>query len=380
MTRDFFLVVVALFTWGLGESGFLSFQSLYLEKLGADPLQIGAILSGFWIIATLAHIPAGILSDRLGRKPLMLVGWLAGLLAGLIMAMATNLNQLVIGLLLYGATMLVMAPMYSYMTAARGRLSVAQAITWTVAVYYFGAVFGPALGGVIGERLGFRAIYWFALATFVFSTVLVVNIKPQPIERSERVGNGSGLLKNMTFTSFMAIFFLVVFAAYLPQPLSPNFLQNERGLDLSQIGLLYSVTSVGIVVFNLGLGRLATRTGFIAGQVAVVLFTIILWKGESLPWYVLAYFLLGGFRATRAIASAQVRTLIQPSMMGLAYGLVETVTGIATILAPVLAGFLYGLNPEWMYILGAGLILLGILASALMLPARSQKLEEISQV
>jgi predicted MFS family arabinose efflux permease len=273
---------------------------------------------------------------------------------------------------------MVMAPMYSYVTAARGRWSVAQVLTLIVAGYYCGAIFSPTLGGIIAERFGFRAVYWAGLVFFVLSTLLIVNIRPQPVERSETTGNGSGLIKNQVFIGFMLVLFLVIFAAYLPQPLSPNFLQNQRDLNLRQIGLLYSATNLGIVTANLALGRLESRTGFIAGQAAVVTFVLLLWKGSGLPWYILAYFLLGGFRATRALASAQVRSLVKPGEMGLAYALVETISGVATILAPILAGRLYSLNPEWMYSIGAGLILLGILASAFMLPARTQNLEDIS--
>ena len=308
----------------------------------------------------------------------MLVGWVAGILAALIMAMATNLNTLVVGILLYGATLMVMAPMSSYVTAARGRWSVAQVLTLTVAGYYCGAILSPTLGGIIAERFGFRAVYWAGVVFFVLSTFLVIKIRPQPVEHSEKAGNGKEIFRNRAFISFMLILFLVIFAAYLPQPLSPNYLQNQRGLNLTQIGLLYSATNLGIVIANLGLGRLETRIGFIAGQAAVAVFTLLLWKGSGYPWYILAYFLLGGFRATRALASAQVRSLVSPGAMGLAYGIVETVSGSATILAPFLAGVLYSLNPEWMYIVGAGLILLGILTSAIILPARSRKLEDIS--
>ena len=78
MARDLILVAISLFTWGLGEGAFLSFQPLYLQQLGADPLRIGAILGGYGLAATLAHIPAGYIADRLGRRPVMWAAWIVG--------------------------------------------------------------------------------------------------------------------------------------------------------------------------------------------------------------------------------------------------------------------------------------------------------------
>ncbi len=45
MNRDLIIVAISLATWGIGEGLFFFFQPLYLEELGANPVQIGDILS-----------------------------------------------------------------------------------------------------------------------------------------------------------------------------------------------------------------------------------------------------------------------------------------------------------------------------------------------
>jgi MFS family permease len=60
---------------------------------------------------------------------------------------------------------------------------------------------------------------------------------------------------------------------------------------------------------------------------------------------------------------AQVRDLIPPEKMGVAYGLTETVGSAAVVLTPPLAGYLFTMDPSWMYSLGAGLIALSLLVS-----------------
>ena len=120
----------ALFTWGLGESMFLLFQPIYLQQLGADPVQIGIILGAFGAVMTIAHIPAGHLSDRIGRRPMIVASWVIGIIATLLMAVARSLPFFVVGVLLYGFTAFVVSPLDSYTTAARGKWSVARAITY----------------------------------------------------------------------------------------------------------------------------------------------------------------------------------------------------------------------------------------------------------
>ena len=364
MNRSLLLIAVAMFAWGMGEGLFFYFQPIYLQQLGANPLQIGAILGVFGLAMTLSHIPAGYLADRLGRKPLLVAAWMIGILSTWFMALADTLPIFVIGLAIYGATMFVMSPLYSYVTAARGDLSVGRAITLISASFNSGAVLGPWIGGQVGDLLGLRQNYFIAGWLFILSTVVIVFIRPQPVERATLDRSDRSWIFNPRLGAYLGVVFLAFFATYLPQPLSPNFLVNQGGLDLSQTGTLYSISSIGVVVLNLALGGLPARTGFLLAQVSVAAFALILWRASGFPWYVLGYFLLGGFKTSRSLGIAQVRELVPETRMGLAYGIAETIAGIAVILAPLLAGYLYKQEPTWMYVLGILFIGLSLIASA----------------
>ena len=150
---------------------------------------------------------------------------------------------------------------------------------------------------------------------------------------------------------------------YLPQPLTPNFLQDQRGITISQIGQIGAIGSLGNVVMNLTLGQLDARMGYIIGQAAVAMYTLLIWRGSGLPWYALAYFLLGGFRVSRAMVTAQVRGLIHGAQMGLAYGMTETINAFPIILAPPIAGLIYAQDPEMIYPLAFVLIVISIFIS-----------------
>jgi DHA1 family tetracycline resistance protein-like MFS transporter len=363
----------ALFTWGIGESMFLLFQPIYLQQLGANPIQIGVILGVWGAVMTLVHIPAGYLSDRIGRRPMLIASWSIGIAATLLMAFASTLPVFVAGVFLYGFTAFVVAPLDSYTTAARGNWSVARAITFVSMTFNAGAVLGPITGGWIGDHHGLRAVYFLSAGMFVLSTMLIRFISPQPRDHHDPGNPPPSLLGNRRFLGFLGIFFAVAFAAYVPQPFTPNFLKNERGLSLSIIGQLGSIGYLGNTILNLVLGQLEARWGFLLGQLGVAAFAVLLWRGTGFGWFALGYFMLGGFRALRGLGVALVRPFVHESQMGLAYGIAETFGSATVLLAPPVAGLLYSRDPSLMYPVGLALIVLGVGMTLVFVP-RSAKL------
>jgi len=368
MSRDLIIFAVTLFTWGVGESMFFIFQPLYLQHLGASPLEIGTILGAMGIALAAAHIPAGYLADRLGRRPLIWFAWVLGAIAAWVMALAPSLPLFIAGMLFYNLTAFVSSPMNSYITAARGSMSIGRVLTFISASYNAGAIIGPWLGGQIAERYSLNTIYRLSASIFIVSCLFILFLRPQPVDPPEHKDKP----RQPFFTSRLAIYlgvtFLAMFAMYLPQVLAPNYLQNEQGLDYGQIGQLGSISGAGIVLLNLALGSLTARAGFLIAQVAMLAYALLLWKGDQFGFYALAYALVGGFRVARSLAIAQVRNLAHQSRMGLVYGINETVAASTVILAPPLAGWLYSHDPSLIFIISAILILISLLVSARFLP------------
>ncbi|MEW5827463.1 MAG: MFS transporter [Chloroflexota bacterium] len=369
MNRDMRFLMVSLFAWGIGEGMFFLFVPNYLEELGASPLLIGTVLGIFGVMVALPHIPAGYIADKFGRRPLMRFAWLSGMAAAWVMALAGSLPLFVSGLFMYGLTALVSAPLSSYVTAARGKMTVGRALTFTSGVYNLGMVLGPISGGWVGDRLGLRSIFFFSAVLFVVSSVVLFLLRPQPTDEHEPGASSRDLFGNSRYLGFLALSLAVTFAIFLPQPLTSVFLVGERGLTYSRIGLLGTFGGLGNSLLTVGLGSLrSARNGYILAQAAAGLFPLLIWKGSSLPVYALGYFMLGGFRATRSLATAQVRSLIQASQMGLAYGITETINSLPTILAPPLAGYLYSRDPAMIYPLALACAAAAVVLSMLFAP------------
>jgi MFS family permease len=177
MPRDLLLTSISLFTWGLGEGMFLYFQPLYLQKWGANPVEIGGILGVIGIAMAVVQAPSGYLADRVGSRPIMWSAWLLGMIATTLMALAKSLPVFVVGMIAYGLTSFVNAPMNSYIIKVRGKWGVERSLTFVDAMYNFGAVAGPVIGGLIGERLGLPVVYRIAAMIFCLSTSIIFFIR-----------------------------------------------------------------------------------------------------------------------------------------------------------------------------------------------------------
>lgn len=374
MPRDLILISISLFTWGVGEGMFIYFQPLYLENWGANPVEIGAILSMMGIAMAVAQAPAGWLADRVGSRPVMWSSWVLGTIAAVMMALAGSLTLFVAGLLTYGLTSFVVAPMNSYITSVRGRWSVERALTVVSAIYHLGAVIGPVIGGLLAEALGLGMIYRISAGVFVISTLIVFTTRRPPQEEvSEDHSASPSLAANPRFMGLLALVFITMLALYLPQPLTPNYLQNEQGFPLGTIGTLGAVGSLGNALIMLGLGHLSAPVGLMAGQVLVGLFALLMWQSNSVFLFGLGYFFMGGYRLARSMALASARSLVKPNEVGFAFGLVETGNAVSVIVAPLAAGFLYDQNPQSVYTVSLVLIGLVLCINFFLLPRKSEK-------
>ncbi len=340
MNRDLKLISVSLLIWGAGEGLFLFFQPLYLQQLGANTVQIGAILGLIGFSMGIAQIPAGWLSDRIGAKFILRLAWVVGTIATALMAFAENLPVFVTGMILYGLTAAVIAPMNSYIASVRGDLTIGRAITIAIGGYNLGAMVGPLTGGIVSQFLGLRSAYWLATILFVISTIAVffLNENDRDIIQGPQDKFTAFLSANPNFVKYLIIVFLVIFSTYLPIPLTPNYLQCSRSVPYSLLGFLGGLASLGYVLLAIICGHLKPEKGLIIGQMLMILFSILIFAGSGMIFFSLAYLCASGYRFCRSMVVAYSRNLVKVKNIGLAFGIVETVCASAFTLAPIIAG------------------------------------------
>jgi predicted MFS family arabinose efflux permease len=203
---------------------------------------------------------------------------------------------------------------------------------------------------------------------FIISTFFLLMIASQPREQHNPAAPPPSLMNNRRFIGFLVLGFFVILAMYLPQPFTPKFLQDVRGLSLEKIGLLGTIGGGGNTALTFLSGFLDARLGFILGQVGAGVSVGLIWQMNGYGWFAASYFLLGGYRATRSLFMAVIRPLVLESQMGLAYGISETVLALTGIIAPIVAGLLYEWDRASMYPLALIAIGVSIVLSLIFAP------------
>lgn len=359
MSRDNRFLALALFLWGCGEGLFFYTQPLYLKELGADPVTIGTLLSLSTLAGALALIPAGYLSDHLGRKRVLSLGWVLGLLITVGMYLAPTLQGFSVAFVAYGSTLFVIAPVNAYAAEARGAQSVQRALTLVPSAFSAGMIFSPSIGGWIGQAWGLRTVFAVSAAAFLLSTLVMLTLRDQPVvPATPGQARYGALFRNQRFLGFLALMFISLGAIYLGFPFAPNFVSEVRGLDLAQIGLLGSLNSAGAMTLSLVFGHRLPRRGFMLAQGLFVAYLALLLLTSGLGWLGAAFFLRASWNLAVYMSRSQVGRVVSPAELGLAFGITETVVQSAAMMAPLAAGVLYRQAPMLPFQVSLGLIAL----------------------
>ena len=154
----------------LGFTIILPLLPFYSERLGASPTVIGELVSVYAVCQLIAGPILGQLSDRLGRRPLLLVSQ-AGTLAGfLLLAFSTHIWMLFVARAIDGATAGNLTIAQAYISDVTRPEERAKSFAVIGIAFGFGFLVGPAISGYLAHY-GYQAPI-FAASALSFTTIL----------------------------------------------------------------------------------------------------------------------------------------------------------------------------------------------------------------
>jgi multidrug resistance protein len=344
----FTTVVIDLVGFGI----VLPILPLWAEEFGASPTQIG-LLTASYAVAQLLFAPLwGRLSDRYGRRPVILASLAGSAVAALLIGLAQALVLLWLARVLQGVAGASYAAAQAYVadvTTARDR---ARGMGLIGAAFGLGFILGPAIGAVfsaVDDRLPFFVAAGLAALNLAIAyRRLPESLRPgaqrAPTPRLEVVRRAlsSRELGPLVWLSFVATFAFVAMETTFA-------LFGERRFDYGavEIGALFTFIGVmAAVAQGLLVGRLAERFGevrvMIAGLAGTAVGLLLVAVSESL-WVLLpglAVLAVGSglvFAATTALISLTAGEGEQGTVLGLT----ASVGGAARIAGPVIGTLLF---------------------------------------
>ncbi len=154
--------------------------TLYAKSIpNTTPFLIGLTIGIYGLSQAMLQIPLGLLSDKIGRKPVIVGGLLIFALGSVVAAVATNIEILILGRAIQGSGAIAAATMAlaADLTREQHRAKVMAIIGMTIGISFSVAMI---IGPIISEWGGLSAIFWVTTALALIGILLILLIVPNP--------------------------------------------------------------------------------------------------------------------------------------------------------------------------------------------------------
>jgi DHA1 family multidrug resistance protein-like MFS transporter len=374
----FFTLIVVMIGFGI----VIPILPFYIESFGGGGLAMGALMSIFAFMQFIFSPIWGTLSDRIGRKPVLMLGIIGNAAAMLFMGLSNSLWLLFTSRALAGilssATMPTAMAFIGDSTDEKDRGGGMGVIGAAMGI---GMVLGPGVGGLL-SGISLSTPFYLAAGLSLLAAVLAWFLLPESLPADERAAAPvtkrqprlqslvEALVGPLSFLFILA--FLVSFAMTNFESVFGLYSARRFDYDAATVGMILTVIGLISAIVQGALTGPATRR---FGDAAVVKASMI---GSAVGFAIMLLANnLPGVLITTAIfvfSNAMVRPGVSSltskwatSGQGVALGLNNSFMSLGRIFGPLLAGYLLDHNLSFPYLTGAAIMLIGFIASLFLL-------------
>ncbi|MBM7854001.1 multidrug resistance protein [Desulfohalotomaculum tongense] len=323
---------------------------IYIEQLHASSFHLGIIFSMYPAALLLVAIPLGIMSDRQGRKKLMVIGMLGLTISTVAYAFSKSVLALASIRFLQGAAAAASWTIGPALIAdifppeKRG-----EKLGLAMVGMNFGFLTGPVAGGFLYDWGGYAFPFWVCALMSAVVLLLVILVIKEPQQKKY---TGNNIQINDVFGNKLLLLGtgLVIAASIglgFMDPLLPGYYASKFAATPGTIGLLFGTTAASSIIAQPVFGRLSDRCGRIplitAGLITTAITIPLLTYTTSIPAAVLVMGILG---ITYGLIFAPSGPLLADAVMGdkssisygAAFGLYNTAFSLGYVFGPLIGG------------------------------------------
>jgi len=376
--RVFWILVVITFVDRIGGALIFPFFALYLtSRFGVGMADVGILFATFSVSSFAGSTIGGALTDRFGRKGIIIFGLIASSMSALAMGLTNSFHAFFALALFVGILSDVAGPAHQAMVVdilpedkradGYGILRVAFNLSATI---------GPALGGLIAAR-SYLALFVtdaaISLLTVVLVALFIPETKPQvhpntsqPTVASSFAGYGR-VLRDTAFMLFLGAVLLQVFTYMNMSTTLGVYLRNEHGISEWHYGMLISLNAAMVVLMQFPITR---RIKEYPPMLMMALGTLLYAAGFAMYGFVTVYFMFVlamviitiGEMIVAPVSQALVASFAPEDMRGRYMAVSGFSWGIPFAIGPYLAGLIIdGPNPQYLWYIAGFIGLLSTL-------------------
>ena len=320
---------------------------------GSTPLLIGLAMSIYGLTQALFQIPFGLLSDRFGRKKMIVLGLLLFITGSVVAALSTSIYGVLIGRALQGcgAIAAVVMALAADLTQEVHRTKIMAMIGVSIGLSFAVAM---VAGPILADFAGIQSIFWVTTVLAVIALLLVLYVVPNPLELKVHPDAESmpsqfkDVLLNFDLLRLdfgIFILHLVLMASFVIIPLQ----LRATGLDQSlhwQVYLPILVGSMAIVIpFVILAEKKHKMKSVFLGAIAALCLAFIgfaFFYGSLTGVIVFLALFFCGFNLLEATLPSLISKTAPGDMKGTAMGVYSTSQFLGAFLGGTLGGWCYG--------------------------------------
>jgi DHA1 family tetracycline resistance protein-like MFS transporter len=336
----------------LGLTIILPLLPFYAEHYGASPFVVGLLASSYAACQLFSGPLLGHWSDRIGRKPLLLLSQLGTFLGFLLLAFANSLWMIFVSRIIDGMTAgnISLAQAYiSDVTEPKNRASAFAKIGMAFGIGFF---IGPALSGLLAGH-GYQYPIFAAAGLSALSMIATMTLLPKAKKSTEPKSELShwetyfGFFKQPVLKPLLiqvSLFFLAFsfYVSGLALFAERRFVWGGHSFGPREVGYIYAYSGfLGIVIQGFVFKRLVSklgekklaRIGFASGAIGYLIVGVI----HSPFWIVLTGILGSFFNAVvRPTLTSLVSQNVDRRQQGLVMGMMQSIMSVAQIIMPAI--------------------------------------------
>lgn len=358
-----------------------SFLSILADQLDPSGVLVGLVVSAWFLSRIFMELPAGIISDRVGRRKLLVIGLGLSLIGPLLCSQATHVYILIVGRALWGmgTALYFMSNMALLMdilpVEVRG-----SALGVFQGVENIGSFIGAPFGAYLATLFSFTTVFYFTAGFTLISFVMAMMSKEIREVTKSQDSRHNLSFKQISFSLRNWAIVLVCFSVFLRtlviqgifQTVLQLYLNKNMGLSVGEIGWVVGMKVAGQVIFLLIAGYLSDRygrkpvlaAGFCVGALSLISFVLstnfsnLLFSG-----------FLGGVGEGLGLTTllALLTDVAPPNARGGAVGLYRTFMDMGGFFGPILFMIVYtSFSAKTPFYLATLILLINILLVFLM--------------
>lgn len=329
-----------------------TFVPLFIRGLGASVFQVSLVLFVGGTAATAAMLPSGFLSDRYGRKGLMILSTAILFISPLLYIFAETWEETIMFTVINMLAFSLFAPARMTMIADQVRLSsLGKAYGLMNLAWPIGGITGPFLGGFIADNYGWTTFFFFLCALAFSCTVLTFFLSESMRRPKDKEERSASKLFSRELILILAVFSLIHIlgnaARGILGTVFPFYLTEHFNRSMTETGVFFSIGfGLATLIAQLPSGLLADRLGRKKIMVySVLLIPVLSFLFPFTDDYVttlLIYTAMSSlWSATWPASSAYLMDISARSRRGLMTGVRLTAVRSGFTIGPLIGGFLW---------------------------------------